>query len=180
MSIKMLQGFNIVSDSPVDERLILSYNEMLSLNDNVMPEKYFAFCTDDNLLYYYDKNASASLKTGKFSPITVSGNTVVRGYFFNDSFYTDSTYTKECVKSLNCLYIDENTNGNLYTWDGEQYNPSIKKASDLQEGIMKLYSSYGNNEDGTMTQKAITESISSIKFNIDTQNEECLVLDLPW
>lgn len=45
---------------------------------------------------------------------------------------------------------------------------------------MKLYSGHGENTDGTMTQKAITDGVNSIKLDLDGADKECLVLDLPW
>lgn len=45
---------------------------------------------------------------------------------------------------------------------------------------MKLYETSGNNIDGTMTQKAITDGVNSIKFVLDNEDKECLTLDLPW
>jgi len=31
-----------------------------------------------------------------------------------------------------------------------------------------------------MTQKAISDGVAAIKFDLDTEDTECLVLDLPW
>jgi hypothetical protein len=31
-----------------------------------------------------------------------------------------------------------------------------------------------------MSQKAVTNGVHSINFALDDQEEECLVLDLPW
>ena len=45
---------------------------------------------------------------------------------------------------------------------------------------MKLYQTSGNNTDGTMSQKVITEGVNAIKLELDEQDKECLVLDLPW
>lgn len=53
-------------------------------------------------------------------------------------------------------------------------------ASDTNAGIMKLYQVSGQNIDGTMTQKTITDGVNSIKFDVDKDDSECLILDLPW
>jgi len=180
MAIKLLQGFNITSDSPIDSRFVLTKTQMASVDDAKMPSKYFALCTDDNQIYYYDKSKTINGETGKFTPIASASDVIIRGYYLNNKFYTDSTYTIECVKDTKYIYVDNNTNGTLYTWDGTQYNKSVKDASSTVAGVMKLYNTHGQNEDGSMTQKEITNGVQSIKFNVDQEDEECLILDLPW
>lgn len=51
---------------PIDETLVLTKAEMLAVNDNTMPDKYFCICSDDGKLYMYDKSATASAETGKY------------------------------------------------------------------------------------------------------------------
>ena len=71
--IKLVQGFTIGSPLPIDGRLLLSKDEMInniyidpdtgeSINlDNILPDHYFAICTDkdDNRLYLYNKKAES-------------------------------------------------------------------------------------------------------------------------
>lgn len=73
--IKVVQGFKLSTREAVDNRLLLSKTEMKSINDNQMPEKYFAICKDDGTLYLYDKSRvlTGSEETGKFVQFT-SGN----------------------------------------------------------------------------------------------------------
>ena len=63
--INLIQGFNISSPLPIDGRILLSRAEMASINDNVMPDRYFCICEEDGLLYLYDKNAEVG-ELGKF------------------------------------------------------------------------------------------------------------------
>ena len=102
------------------------------------------------------------------------------GYYLNGKFWTDSTYTVELEKSTAYLYIDRNNMGAMYTWDGTKYSPVVPQATENVAGMMKLYQTSGNNTDGTMSQRAITQGVSDIKFNVDENDAECLVLDLPW
>lgn len=107
---------------------------------------------------------------------------VLTGYYLNSNFYTDSTYTVELEKSVNKIYIDRNSN-TIFHFDGTQYvsiNETLPTASEDRAGIVKLYQNGGSNTDGTMSQKAITEGVQSIQFTVDTEDTECLVLDLPW
>ena len=65
-----------------------------------------------------------------------SNNVVLNGYFLNNKFYTDSTYTKELEQGINHLYIDKNSkirynhichyNRRLRTMSGPE-GSSIKK-----------------------------------------------------
>ena len=63
--INLIQGFNISSPLPIDGRILLSRAEMASINDNVMPDRYFCICEEDGLLYLYDKNAEVG-ELGRF------------------------------------------------------------------------------------------------------------------
>ena len=65
--LRIIQGFELQTREAIDNRLVLSKVEMLNINDNQMPDKYFAICTDDGYLYIYNKNSSLiSSETGKF------------------------------------------------------------------------------------------------------------------
>ncbi len=64
--IHVIQGFKLSTRESVDNRLVLSKIDMASINDNLMPEKYFAVCKDDGYLYVYDKNIEPNNETGKF------------------------------------------------------------------------------------------------------------------
>ena len=108
-----------------------------------------------------------------------NNNVVLLGYYLNSKFYTDSTYTVELEKNKNKLYIDKNAHA-VYIWNGENYIPLSPEATETVAGMMKLYQTSGNNTDGTMSQKVITEGVNAIKFELDGQDKECLVLDLPW
>lgn len=111
-------------------------------------------------------------------------NVVLIGYYFNGKFYVDSSYTVELEHSNVKLYIDKNTNKLfMYLGDGVGYKevaPDAALATDQVAGIMKLYKNQGLNEDGTMTQKVITDGIDEIRFAIDESDTECLVLNKPW
>lgn len=104
---------------------------------------------------------------------------VYRGYYYNGHFYSDSTYAedKRLPESTSCVYVDENVKGTVYTWDGDSFQRSTQDASDTQAGILKMYSTGGQNIDGTMTQKAITNAFGSIGFEVDEVVDECLVFD---
>ena len=66
MAIKLNTGFNIRSNVPIDERFILTFEQMTLINDKLMPEKYFAVSSDDGKLYVYSKSNDVNTKTGRF------------------------------------------------------------------------------------------------------------------
>lgn len=108
---------------------------------------------------------------------------VVIGYYHNGDFYKDSTYT-EAAKLERCdrhVYIDKNSScKKLFVYDSSksQYiSISADEASETIPGVMKLYKTHGEHEDGTMTQKSITTGVNNIKFATD---DDCLVLNPAW
>lgn len=109
----------------------------------------------------------------------IGENQVLSGYYFNESFYTDSTYTIELTKHTGTIYIDLNNYGG-YTWTGFAFTPLTPQATADLAGVMKLYQAHGENTDGAMSQKVVTEGVNSIALALDDTNKECLVLDLPW
>lgn len=109
-----------------------------------------------------------------------NNNVVLNGYFLNNKFYTDSTYTKELGKGINHLYIDKNSNSSIFVWTGTEFRNVAPEATDTIAGIMKLYQEAGNNSDGTISQKIITEGVNSIALKLNDSDTECLELDLPW
>lgn len=106
---------------------------------------------------------------------------IVKGYYHEDNFYKDRNYELQLTPSPLKLYIDLSDNG-LYHHDGNEYiaigggaGGKIPSATATVPGIMKLYNTVGQNEDGTMTQKAITDELDDkveVSVNLD---EELLI-----
>lgn len=74
----------------------------------------------------------------------------------------------------NKIYIDK-IQSKIYYYNGENYVPidaSFSTATADIAGTMKLYSTMGQNTDGTMTQKSITdELVVRFKTDVDADNE---------
>ena len=107
-------------------------------------------------------------------------NLIARGYYDSehDDFYQDEQKTIKFVPYEYKLYIDlptwkiygyKETDGKYHTTGGV-----VPQATDLIPGIMKLYNTTGNNEDGTMTQKSITGEINK-KFKVSVEADEELL-----
>ena len=66
MSIKVNSNFQISCPLPIDNRQYLNKQDMLNINDNIMPDVYFAVCIDDGKFYLYNKTNTPNVDTGKF------------------------------------------------------------------------------------------------------------------
>ena len=97
-----------------------------------------------------------------------------RGYYHDGAFYSDSDFTVELSASTIKIYIDLAT-GQMYYYTGTQYSKiegNLPVASATQPGILKLYNTTGGNEDGTMTQKAITAMLNKkVEVSLDETGE---------
>lgn len=104
-------------------------------------------------------------------------NTVLHGYYYQNVFYQDDLHQVAMRGMINKIYIDDNAR-KLYFFDGENYitiqDTFVTATADIP-GIVKLYGTTGQNVDGTMTQKAITDELDlRYKATIDS-NDELLV-----
>lgn len=93
--IKLDFGFERTADEPIDASQTLSKAEMLAMDDSKMPNVYFAVCKDDKKMYVYDKSATPSAETGKFSVYGGGGTSgalkAIRG----------TTTTTEIIEAIN-------------------------------------------------------------------------------
>lgn len=76
-AIDISTGFHISAPVGIDDRLVLTKEEMLNMNDGLMPDSYFALCSEDNKLYVYNKSNTPNKDTGKFSPLISSSKSNV-------------------------------------------------------------------------------------------------------
>lgn len=101
-------------------------------------------------------------------------NTVVHGYFYQNNFYQDTMHSVLMNGMINKIYIDDAAR-KLYFFDGVQYNTitnDFVTATADTPGVVRLYGTTGQNVDGTMTQKAITNELElRYKAEIDSDNE---------
>lgn len=103
-------------------------------------------------------------------------NTVQQGYFDNGQFYRDPTKQIPSQKMVNKIYIDKTTS-KIYYYNGLEYLPiaaNLTTASADMPGLMKLYNTIGQNVDGTMTQKSITDELG-LRFKADIDADEELL-----
>lgn len=66
MGIKINSNFTVQAPVALDERQVLTFEAMLAINDAVMPDVYFAVCSEDQKLYVYNKANEMDEVTGKF------------------------------------------------------------------------------------------------------------------
>lgn len=105
---------------------------------------------------------------------------IVKGYFYKEKFYTDASHTELIEGVIGRIYIDA-ISSKLYTYNGIDYetqNGSLPNATAETAGAVKLYDQVGQNVDGTMTQRAITNELNE-KFEMDViEEDEMVVFDV--
>lgn len=99
-----------------------------------------------------------------------------RAYFIGEKIFKDVDGTQEITPNENKIYIDANNTNDLYYYNGVEFvliGPgSLPTASAETAGIMKLYSTTGENVDGTMTQKAITDELNTkVSASVNLEDE---------
>lgn len=84
-----------------------------------------------------------------------------KGYFDGKVFWKEEEFVNELEKNINKIYIALNSNNDLYIYNGENYEKlyNLSYANSKTAGVVKLYDEVGNNTDGSMTQRAITEEL---------------------
>ena len=96
------------------------------------------------------------------------------GYYHDGKFYEDINFSTEIEEYTTRLYIDLKAS-QLYYFNGNEFkklNKDLELASEQLAGVMKLYSTTGDNEDGTMTQRAITKELSEkVELTINADEE---------
>ena len=101
-------------------------------------------------------------------------NAVLHGYFYEGKFYRDLVHSVQMIPMINKIFIDDSTR-KIYFYNGESYQniqTTFTTASSIEPGLVKLYATTGQNTDGTMTQKAITDELDlRYKAAIDGENE---------
>lgn len=101
-------------------------------------------------------------------------NAVLHGYLYQGIFYRDNIHSVPMTPMINKIFIDDTTR-RIYFYNGESYQniqTTFTTASDIEPGLVKLYATTGQNTDGTMTQKAITDELDlRYKATIDGENE---------
>ena len=104
----------------------------------------------------------------------------MKGYYYYGVFWKEEAHLNRLPDKLDKIYLDV-PNGELYYYNPgtSSYEAFLKKANDVYAGLTKLYRTTGNNEDGTITQKKITEELNK-RAELDTTklDEECLGLNI--
>lgn len=102
---------------------------------------------------------------------------VLLGYLFDGVFYQDFDKNIPLQANSNKLYIDRGAS-KAYFYDGVKYVNLQDYASSDKAGIVKLYDDLGNNTDGAITQKKVTEELNArYKASVNAA-EELLVFSL--
>jgi hypothetical protein len=114
-----------------------------------------------------------------FGQLGYMNDLIVKGKYEDGKFISNDGLEVEGSEIK--LYIDSSTN-KIYHFDGNSYiliaggeAGSIPTASAKVAGIVKLYNEVGDNTDGTMTQKAITDELEE-KVEVEVIHSEELLI----
>ena len=115
-----------------------------------------------------------------FGQLEYIGESFQQAYWdhITETFYYDKKLTQEIInKKENVLYLDIDSS-QLYYYTGFEFKlieMNLPTASETVLGVLKLYDSTGDNIDGTMTQRAITEELDT-KVELSLKEDEELVI----
>jgi hypothetical protein len=116
--------------------------------------------------------------TTPFAQLEYIDNVYSKGYLKDNNFYKEAACENLLNNNTNLLYVDLFTS-KIFYYDGELYQEILRSdiatASENSPGIMKLYTTTGQNVDGTMTQKAITDELNE-KVEVTVKIEEELII----
>ena len=144
----------------------------LSVADRFIPKKGEVCLVDTE---FYGLRVKVGNGVDNFKTLSYqdnNNNVILNGYFLNNKFYTDSTYTKELEQGINHLYIDKNYNGSIFVWTGTEFRNVAPEATDTVAGLVKLYNTKGQNIDGSVTQQLFTSEIDQkIEMKVDLGEE---------
>ena len=89
------------------------------------------------------------------------------------------TWLQKTTEWSNSIRVHDSCN--LVDYNDRKVDPSdIPYADENTAGIMKLYHTRGDNTDGSITQKKITQGFDSIKIRTDDIDDECMVFDVDF
>ena len=105
---------------------------------------------------------------------------VLNGYYSFNIFYKESECLNPLPRYVTKLYLDLFGSGvYYYATDGAFH--ALVSESQVDSGIpglIKLYGTTGYNDDGTMTQKAITENLDKkVEMSLSDIHEECIIFN---
>ena len=175
MAIELPQGLKITSKQPVDTRILLKKSAMLTVDENMMPAKYFAICMDDGKLYLYNKSNDINSETGKFR--VLEANADLSNYATKEELQAlanllDSLATKESVDEIKDL---------LSNLKGEILN-SLNEVNDnvdiLKEILFGDTSSESSEGEGGVLGRLNSLENNYIEINERLQNLEDKKVDI--
>lgn len=153
MAIKISTGFSIGSKDLIDDRLVLTKDQMLNINEAIYPDHFFSLCSDDNKIYVFDVNNDVlDPEVGKFKlyasgeggvtidDVTPSTSTVYSSQKIEDTIgkpeHTEKTYTKVYDNLLNKESVEEHEG--WYDTDTKDYvfNNGTEKSFVITDGVV--------------------------------------------
>jgi len=95
------------------------------------------------------------------------------GVIGQGEYDSSGSATIKSTKWSNSVRVDLGCN----TLNASSVIIDFPQATEETPGIMKLYQSFGENIDGPISQKVVTDGLKTIRFSVSEDDDKCLVLD---
>jgi len=159
MAIHINSNFQVGSPEPLDTRTVLTKAEMLTLPDAIMPDVYFAICSEDSQLYLYTKTNTPNAETGKFEVYT-SGNPVNPNT--RDFVYDEETGDLELAQPI---FTGTSAEWNALTAQQKAEYAQVNLTDDITGGNAIVVDEVANGNLNPVTSNAVYEAINILPLN---------------
>lgn len=164
MAIKVSQAFERTSAAPIDSSIALTKAQMLAVNDNLMPAYYFTICQDDGKIYLYDKTATPSATTGKFTEFSGGGGGSSDVKFF--------TTTDTLNKEINGTKVVAAADLPGVTWSDLVVGSSVIKDAEGTMGLVTTITGTTSVTVTTATTSTPTKELTQAEYDVLTEAEK--------
>lgn len=115
-------------------------------------------------------------------PYSQENDLVTQGYYYAGVFWAEPAHSNMLPRRISQLYYDIPTD-EIYYYYGKDaaFHKLIGTATadSNKPGLVKLYSAYGNNVDGTIIQSFLTEKLKKkVEISLAEAGEECVIFEL--
>lgn len=167
---------------PTDElpddytKCIFEYPSVAEFPDSGESGKLY-IALDTNVVYRWDGADYVAISGGSGE----KNHALLPGYYFGDVFWKEAAHINRQPDTISSIYLDIPTNElYYYNSDNQKYTKFVQRAvaDDGNAGLVKLYGSTGENVDGTMTQKSITDQLKKkVQVDMSEADQECIIFE---
>lgn len=188
MAINVSQAFHRTAALPIDDSQALTKAEMLTVNDNLMPSKYFTVCQDDGFFYMYDKSNTVDPETGKFrkfeggggadaladlSDVTLSSLASGDALAYNGTKWENTALSDVATSGESADVTYDNTTSGLLA---ANVKAALDELADEKADSATTVAGYGITD--AYTKSEVDNMLSTIETNIDWKEAVATYADI--